>query len=188
MRTESVLYMLSRYGAKYPEVASTVDQFSNFVSEKKDCFHRTLKEGHVTGSAWVVNETGRKVLLTHHKKLGRWLQMGGHADGESDILAVALREVKEESGLDKVEPISREIFDIDIHMIPQTGSEAEHFHYDIRFALVNLGNEEFVVSEESHDLCWVEISDLSEFTKDESMLRMARKWRAQPVAGGDAAR
>lgn len=177
--------MLSRYKEKYPEEAVTVDRFSNFVSVNEDCFQRTLKEGHVTGSAWVVDRAGKKVLLTHHRKLDRWLQMGGHADGESDVLSVALREVEEESGLREVEPISNEIFDLDIHLIPERGNEAEHYHYDIRFALVNLGSEEYIVSEESHDLRWINISEVSELTEEESMLRMVRKWQAQQVAVGD---
>lgn len=185
---ESVLCMLARYEEKYPEEAATVKRFIKFVSGNEDCFQRTLKEGHVTGSAWVVDETGKRVLLTHHRKLDRWLQMGGHADGESDILAVALREVEEESGLEEVEPLNGEIFDIDIHLIPERGSEAEHFHYDIRFSLMNIGSEKFIVSEESHDLSWIEISNISKFTKEESMLRMVRKWKAQQVAGGDATR
>lgn len=188
MSRESTLRMLRSYGEKYPEEADTVNRFIKFVSEKDDCFHRTLKEGHVTGSAWVVDETGKKALLTHHKKLDRWLQMGGHADGESDLLAVALREVEEESDLEEVEPLSDEIFDIDIHLIPKRGPEAEHFHYDIRFALVNSGSEEFTVSEESHDLRWVKISDISKFTEEESMLRMARKWVAQQAAGSGVPR
>lgn len=185
MSRESVLNRLSRYKERYPEEAVTVDRFSNFVSVNEDCFQRTLKEGHVTGSAWVVDRAGKKVLLTHHRKLDRWLQMGGHADGESDVLSVALREVEEESGLREVEPISNEIFDIDIHLIPKRGNEAEHFHYDIRFALMNLGSEEYIVSEESHDLRWINISEVSELTEEESMLRMVRKWQAQQVAAGD---
>lgn len=179
MSRELTIDMLRRYGEKYPGELATVQRFIKFVSENEDCFERTLEEGHITGSAWVVDETGEKALLTHHKKLDRWLQMGGHADGESDILAVALREVEEEAGLEEIKPVSDEIFDIDIHLIPKRGSEAEHFHYDIRFVLVNSGSEAFTVSEESHDLCWIKISDISKFSEDESMLRMARKWGAQ---------
>lgn len=184
MSRETVLCMLQRYRDRYPEEAATVDRFTKFISENENCFHRTLKEGHVTGSAWLVDKTGKKVLLTHHRKLNRWLQMGGHADGESDILLVALREAEEESGLENVEPLSSEIFDIDIHSIPERGSEGEHFHYDIRFALENTGNEPYKVSEESHDLKWLQISKVSEFTQEESILRMVRKWDAQSGAFG----
>lgn len=179
MTRESILRMLARYGETYPEESATVERFSQFVSDNEDCFQRSLAEGHVTGSAWVVDATGQKVLLTHHRKLNRWLQMGGHADGDPDILAVALREVEEESGLEEVAPLGTEIFDIDIHLIPARGSEPDHYHYDIRFAVMNMGSEDYTVSEESHDLSWIAISEVPEFTKEESMLRMARKWVAQ---------
>jgi 8-oxo-dGTP pyrophosphatase MutT (NUDIX family) len=186
MGRESILRMLKRYKEKYPEETATVDRFNQFISDNENCFHRSLKAGHITGSAWVVDKTGKKVLLTHHRILGRWLQMGGHADGQSDILAVAMREVEEESGLEKVEPSSSEIFDIDLHLIPERGPEEAHFHYDIRFALVNSGSEKYTVSEESHDLSWIEISNVSEFTKEDSMLRMVRKWSEQNIPDGGA--
>ncbi|MEX0289393.1 MAG: NUDIX hydrolase [Flavobacteriaceae bacterium] len=182
MNRAPLMSMLSRYREKYPKEAATVDRFITFVSDNDNCFQRSLQEGHVTGSAWVVDSTGEKVLLTHHRKLDRWLQMGGHADGESDVLSVALREVEEESGLAKVAPISTEIFDVDIHLIPERGHEAEHLHYDIRFALVNIGDEAYTVSEESHDLKWINISNVSDYTNEESMLRMVRKWEAAPFS------
>ena len=91
-------------------------------------------DGHITGSAWVVDPAGSRLLLTHHRKLGKWLQLGGHSDGEPDTLAVALREAREESGL-RVRPISNAVLDIDIHTIPALKGEPAHLHYDVRFAL-----------------------------------------------------
>ena len=104
--------------------------------------------------------------------------MGGHADGESDLVAVALREVWEESGLCSAKPVSEEIFDIDIHLIPERGNEPAHFHYDVRFAFQVHGEEPFIVSDESHDLDWVSIPELGDYSEEDSMLRMARKWLA----------
>jgi len=173
---------LRRYGDRFPGEAATVERFIAFVSENEDCFKRSLAEGHVTGSAWVVDQGGTKVLLTHHRKLDRWLQLGGHADGNPDILAVALREIEEESGLTHVEPLGGEIFDVDIHLIPERGTEGAHFHYDVRFAVRNLGDESYVVSDESHDLGWITIENLDEVTVEESMLRMARKWASFKTA------
>lgn len=188
MSRDALLGMLKRYQEKYPEELAVVSRLAAFVAEHEDCFHRSLREGHVTGSAWVVDQTGKKVLLTHHRKLNRWLQLGGHADGDSDVLAVAMREVEEESGLEQVQPCSSEIFDIDIHPIPLRGSEAAHLHYDIRFAFVNVGSEAYCVSDESHDLRWIDLQELSKVTQEESMRRMARKWQARSVADGDASR
>ena len=113
------------------------------------------------------------------RKLNKWLQLGGHADGESDLWRVALREVWEESGLKTVSPVFENIFDLDIHHISRLGNEAEHLHYDVRFAMQAIDSTQYVVSEESHDLSWFAIKNLQAFTKEESILRMARKWLTQ---------
>ncbi len=123
MHRNELIRKLRDYQTEWENESDTVEQFIEFVSTNEDCFERKLKEGHITGSAWVVSKDGRQVLLTHHKKLNRWFQLGGHADGNSDILKVAMQEALEESGLERVGPISREIFDIDIHRIPERGSD-----------------------------------------------------------------
>ncbi len=176
MHREDVIQQLRTYEEKWADEASTVQRFVDFISSHAECFERTLPVGHVTGSAWVVNAAGTHVLLTHHRKLNRWLQLGGHADGDSDVLRVALREVLEESGLDDVVPVSIEIFDIDVHPIPARGTEPLHDHYDIRYAMQARGDEAYTVSEESHDLDWIAVESLGSVTQEESMLRMAEKW------------
>ena len=176
MHRSDLLQKLAVYQKQWPEEQATVLRFIDFVKENSDCFERSLSIGHVTGSAWVVNCSGTHVLLTHHKKLDKWLQLGGHADGDSNILRAALREVQEESGLEAFEPVSQEIFDVDIHQIPARKSDAAHDHHDIRFAVRAVGSDEYIVSDESHDLAWVEIQNLAHFTDEPSMLRMARKW------------
>lgn len=173
MHREPLLKLLAEYGTRRADQNETVERYTQFVRDHADCFERSLAVGHVTGSAWLVNEAGTHVLLTHHRKLGRWLQLGGHADGESDVLGVAMREACEESGLSSIEVMDEGIFDLDIHLIPARGDEAAHYHYDARFALRAVGDEGFVVSEESHDLAWVAIDDLGSKTDEESMLRMA---------------
>ncbi len=123
MHRKELIRNLRNYQVEWENEPDTVEQFIEFVSTNEDCFERKLKEGHITGSAWVVSKDDRQVLLTHHKKLNRWLQLGGQADGNSDVLWVAMREAQEESGLEGVGPISRVIFDIDIHRIPERGSD-----------------------------------------------------------------
>jgi len=179
MHREDLLQKLKVYCEHWPDEADTAKRLSDFVEENPDCFKRSLQIGHVTGSAWLVNRAGTHVLLTHHRKLDLWLQLGGHADGNSNILDASLREAREESGLESVEPVTSEIFDIDIHLIPARKSEPVHYHYDIRFAFQTTGPEDYVVSDESHDLAWVEIEKLEQFTTEESMLRMAEKWLAR---------
>ncbi|MFT3806388.1 NUDIX hydrolase [Arenimonas sp.] len=159
--------------------AQVLALFRDFAAASVDCCERTFLAGHFTGSAWLVSADGQRVLLTHHRKLGRWLQLGGHADGDSDLARVALREAEEESGLSDliVEPRP---FDLDRHAIPARGHEPEHWHYDVRFVVRTIGREDFVVGEESHDLAWRDITAIaSDAQADESLRRMARKWLAR---------
>lgn len=148
----------------------------DFLEKAGRPFDRAHASGHFTGSAWLVSGDGERVLLTHHRKLQRWLQLGGHADGDSDLAAVALREAEEESGLQdlSVEP---GIFDVDRHWIPERKQEPGHWHYDVRYVVHAGGHEAFVVSEESLELAWMSIRDVAEaHDTDESLRRMARKW------------
>lgn len=168
-----LLEMLDAYRARFPLEAQVVQRFAAFVDAEPRCYERDCWAGHVTGSAWVLDPDCRDALLTHHKKLGRWLQLGGHSDGDSDTLAVAMREALEESGVG-VRALNGDIFDIDIHEIPARGSEPAHFHFDVRF-LLGATSRDFVVSAESHELAWVPIADMATYTDEESVLRMARK-------------
>jgi len=158
-----------------------VELFRSFAVGHLDCCERTLKIGHFTGSAWLVSADGQRALLTHHRKLNRWLQLGGHADGEGDLAAVALREAQEESGLPGLS-VEGEVFDLDRHFIPERGVEPWHWHYDVRFVVRASDDEGFTVNEESHDLAWRRIDEIAADPQaDESLRRMARKWLARPT-------
>ncbi|MGH8121950.1 MAG: NUDIX hydrolase [Rudaea sp.] len=153
------------------------------MSAQADAAERSLVHGHLTGSAWLVSEDGQRVLLTHHRKLDRWLQLGGHADGDPDLTRVALREAKEESGLSGL-VVAPAIFDLDRHEIPARGDEPAHWHYDVRFVVRATGNEAFSVSDESHALAWREIGAVEKDSDvDDSLQRMARKWLRANQAG-----
>jgi len=177
MSRERIIQDLKNYQLKYPNEASVVDRFVEFVNKHEDCCERSLLEGHVTASAWLVNRSGNHVLLTHHRKLNKWFQLGGHTDGNTNVLEAAKREAEEESGLNHLSVIMPAIFDIDIHLIPDRESEPEHYHYDIRYALQALGSTDYSVSAESLDLKWVPIGQIREYTTEKSMLRMAQKWK-----------
>jgi len=153
-------------------------RYIDFVEKHPNCFDRELAIGHVTGSAWIVDPTGTQVLLTHHRKLDAWFQLGGHADGETDVLAVALNEAKEESGLENIRPIAPAIFDIDIHRIPARKEVPEHDHFDVRFSFCAADPEKIILSEESIDLSWIPLAELESKTTEKSMLRMRKKWQA----------
>ncbi|NER51236.1 MAG: NUDIX hydrolase [Symploca sp. SIO1A3] len=179
MKRKPLIGLLEAYASRWIEEKQTCDRFLEFVRRNPDCFERWLAEGHVTGSAWLVNKAGTHVLLTHHRKLGAWFQLGGHADGESDVAKVALQEAHEESGLGDLHLLDDAIFDIDIHLIPARKTDPDHYHFDVRFIVRAMGSEAFEVGEESLDLAWVEIESISDFTTETSMLRMARKWNGR---------
>lgn len=181
MHRQPLLDQLADYAAKHPDEAETVTRFIDFVRSETDCFERSLAIGHVTGSAWIVNADGSQVLLTHHRKLDRWLQLGGHADGDPDVFAVALKEAREESGLSDFEAVRDGIFDLDIHPIPARKSDPEHLHYDVRYLLRATGATDYIVSDESHDLRWVPLDEVPSLTTEDSMTRMVRKSRDVPV-------
>ena len=185
MHRQRLLEMLQAYQARFPVEARVVQRFAGFVDSEPRCYERDCWTGHVTGSAWVLDPECCEALLTHHKKLGRWLQLGGHSDGDGDTLAVAIREAHEESGV-AIRVLADDIFDIDIHEIPARGGEPAHFHFDVRFLLAATSRK-FVVSAESHELAWVPIADMATYTDEESVLRMARK-SAQLGFGGRGAK
>lgn len=166
-----------RYTARFsgePDLA----RFDAWLRNVPRPFHRETQAGHFTGSAWLVSADGERVLLMHHRKLQRWLQLGGHADGDADLPNVALREAQEESGLADLHVLP-EIFDVDLHTIPARRDEPGHWHYDVRYVVVARGSEAFTVNEESLDLAWRSIADLAaDPAADASLRRMARKWLA----------
>ena len=180
MHRNAVLSLLRKHGGRVLdayEVEMTAATIT-FVEAEVDCLRRECVPGHLTGSAWIVSPDRTRTLLTHHRKLGKWLQLGGHADGEEDLLGVALREAREESGLVHVRAVSAEIFDVDRHWIPARKTEPGHDHYDLRFVIEADPTEALVISSESKDLAWVEVARVTALNAEESMARMVRKTAA----------
>jgi 8-oxo-dGTP pyrophosphatase MutT (NUDIX family) len=160
-----------------PEEAPMRERMLTLLDGTPDCFLRTSFPGHFTGSALVVNGDGSKVLLHHHRKLDKWLQFGGHCDGDEDVLRVARREALEESGIDGLIVASERPFDLDIHEIPARGTEPAHFHYDVRYMLIAPSSATPVLSGESHDLRWFSHEELAPLALDDSLRRMIAKWQ-----------
>jgi len=175
MHRQPLLTKLREYQPYDSHERDMYETLVRFVETESECFERSLKIGHITGSAWIVDTSGTRALLTHHHKLDRWLQLGGHADGDPDILRVALREAHEESGLPNIRPLSEAIFDVDVHPIPARGDEPRHFHYDVRFLLEADANAPLVISSESKDLAWVPLNEMTHFTDESSIARMTAK-------------
>ena len=161
------------------EQAETRRRMLDLIARHPRTAHRReCLEGHLTASALVVDAGGERVLLTHHKKLGRWLQLGGHCDGDANLPGVALREAVEEGGIADLR-IDPAILDLDIHPIPEHGAVPGHLHYDVRFLVRAPPGAEPVVSEESHDVQWVGVEEALELVEDVSLRRMLRDWQAR---------
>ncbi len=175
MHRHDILEKLSKFAPRDRRDSECRDQFIEFIKANQGCFERSLEVGHITGSAWIVNPGRNRYLLTFHKKLDLWLQLGGHADGKADVLEVALLEAREESGIEQVTPLSVQIYDLDIHRIPGHQGVPEHLHYDVRFICEADDRRVLTISDESHDLRWLTAKEVLERTSEESILRMLRK-------------
>ena len=177
MHRQDILAKLAAYKPMDANDAAQRDRITIFVQNHPDCFERSLAVGHLTGSSWLINRTGDRVLLTHHRKLDMWLQLGGHADGNCDILDVALQEAREESGLDRIHAVSDDIFDLDVHRIPPHGQTPAHDHHDVRFLLQADTEDHYIISDESHELRWCTPDEALQLSTDTSVQRMVRKWQ-----------
>lgn len=176
MNRNELVDSLRSYETSYLEEKDFIPRFLSLLINFENCYERALLSGHMTGSAWIVTRSGTSALMVHHRKLNRWLQPGGHADGLENILEVARKEAEEETGLKSLKLHSSTIFDIDIHVIPSRKSEVAHFHHDIRFLFTADPKEEYVVSEESNNLSWISLDIMSDYIgENQSIHRMVSK-------------
>lgn len=182
MHRRGMLELLDGYCDQCPDETEFASRIRALVVEHSNCFDRDCMPGHITASSWILSHDLRNVLLTHHRKLDRWLQLGGHADGETDVLEVALKEAREESGMGNFQviwPATPHVpFDLDVHQIPAFGDVPEHEHHDIRFLLVAGADQELVISRESNDLRWFPLDELNLILDHESLSRLDRKARS----------
>jgi len=167
----------------FKEDLSVPERFLTLLDKSKDPFSREEYPAHITGSCFVVNPQGTEILLMKHRKLGKWLQMGGHCDGDSDLERVALREAKEETGSKDIKLFkwpqlsSSFIPDLDIHEIPARKGEPTHFHFDIRYFGVCFSPEQLNRSEEEClDLAWFSWEKAFSIAQEESMHRQFDKF------------
>ena len=170
-----LIQLIKNYSERYPDEKVAITMLS-FIEDEKNHFSRSNHHGHFTGSAWILNPDKSKILMTYHKKIGKWLQLGGHADGEKDLLKVSQREAIEESGMNNFVTLSNEIFDMDIHEFPAIGSDPKHLHYDIRFLLeADPDKESLTISNESHDVAWIPLDQIAHYNSEKSIMRMVDK-------------
>ncbi len=130
--------------------------------------------GHITASCFIIE--GDRLLLQHHKRLDRWLQMGGHVDGDESPVQTALRAGAEESGLRDLELVFDEVFDLDVHAIPAGKGEPDHRHFDVRFLARTAFPEAISIDpSESNDLAWVALDRAVALMNEEASTRVIRK-------------
>ena len=172
-RVSSLRTLLEAYepeAEEFASVARIVDVISGDSAALADDHY---VPGHVTASAFVVDKSHKRLLLIHHGKLHRWLQPGGHIDPGEDVLAAAIREVEEETGIVAV-PLEASVFDVDVHAIPANGGRPPHNHYDVRF-LLEATNENFTDSDEVLGVQWVSYDEVVTLTTEDSVTRPTAK-------------
>lgn len=166
--------ILEGYAAPDAVQAATRDRVLAFIeAHPADAHLRSCVPGHLTASALLVDHAGERALLTFHRKLGRWLQLGGHCDGDANLLGVALKECQEESGIEEL-TIDPAVVDVDIHEIPARKAEPAHLHLDTRFIVRATEGAQEVISDESLELRWFAPHELADIEIDETLLRLFR--------------
>lgn len=160
---QHLLELLHNYVPKSPTEAGEVHIFKHFVENNSNCFLRENLVGHVTASGWIVDEKLEHVLLHLHKKTGRWMQFGGHNDGDPNVLNVAKKENLEETGLTSCKLFSATPLDIGVRFVAEHKSVPEHVHFDVCFIFTADKNEPFNVDVgESTHLAWFKLEDAAQ--------------------------
>lgn len=189
MRLARLREQLRNYRPADDREAGFVARMLELTESEAACERAHFVPGHFTASAFVLSPDRRDLVLIHHKKLGIWVQPGGHVEGsDGDLASAARREVLEEVGLAPLEPfvgqgatrdssVASPLFDVDIHVIPARKNEPLHEHFDVRFAFV-AQTRTLVHSEEVADLRWLPLAEVQGIATDESVLRAVKKLRA----------
>lgn len=165
-----------RYPATTQRDRNNAQRLQQFMDDTVEPFDRTTLTGHVTATAFVVDRQRKYTLMLHHRKLDMWLPPGGHCDGNADVLETAIRETQEETGINQVTIIGSDIFDIDIHLIPASSREPEHYHYDVRFLMeVDRNARTDINNDEALNLQWIKIDRLEDYTRLPSVLVLRDK-------------
>lgn len=174
--------LLQSYMPTTPEEKVYQQKMLELLQACDDCFLRSCRVGHFTASAFLLNHKKTHALMLHHRKVGNWFQPGGHCDGDPDVLAVAIKEAQEESGIEEIRPLNPHVFDIDIHLFPTYKDEQAHYHYDVRFVLHAYGDDTLHQNHESKALEWIDVQATKIPNEDPSVKRLFTKWQAQLAA------
>lgn len=179
MNKAKIIQALQNYSPDNTSEINFKQEILDFIHQNpEDYYKSSFQLGHLTGSAWIVSPDYQLVLLTHHRKLNKWLQPGGHTEEQDeDMQTTALREAQEETGLNEMELAQTEIFDLDIHLIPARGEMPAHPHLDFRYLIFASPNERLNITAESNDLRWFKLEEVVQLIDNESIMRMLDKTR-----------
>lgn len=177
----ALLVLLTAYSPSEPDEQSYRLQMLDLAAAAVDPFGRDqYTPGHFTASAFVVHPDGDRVLLIHHGKIGIWVQPGGHVDPtDTDLIEAARREVAEETGITELHPIADGLFDIDVHVFPESPGQPRHLHFDLRFGFV-AGDAAITPVDEVRDCRWVAWEDLASLGAGRSVLRPVGRLLGRP--------
>jgi 8-oxo-dGTP pyrophosphatase MutT (NUDIX family) len=179
---------------RYQPVDETEDRhhralMSHLVHTKAPLSRSKYRPGHVTAGLFIVDLESNRLLLHHHRRLDRWLPMGGHLESGESPAEAALREGGEESGLQDLQLVSEDILDVDKHVIPATEDEPEHFHFDVRYVAQTQRPDAIAMdAAESKELAWVDFDRALELMDDESSRRAIKKIRERIIGPAGSAR
>ncbi|MFJ2111051.1 MULTISPECIES: NUDIX hydrolase [unclassified Streptomyces] len=175
LHDDAVLVLKELEGLEGSEDQSELRKlYLDHLAAHPDGVWKTCAAGHLTASALVIDPDRGQVLLTLHKKLGMWLQMGGHCEpGDGTLLRAALREAMEESGILDLVPVRESPVRLDRHPIPAPC----HWHLDVQYAVLAPPGAVERISEESLDLRWFPYDEVPGVA-DESVVRLLEQTRA----------
>lgn len=151
-----------------------------FINKNDDYLLRNNKVGHFTASNWIVNKDKTKVLMIYHNIYKSWAWTGGHADGEENLMNVAIKEAQEESNLKNIRPLSDGIFSLEVLTVDSHIKRGEyvssHLHLNCTFLFEADEEEELKIkADENSDVKWIDINEVVELTREENMKPIYKK-------------
>lgn len=171
--------LVGRYKLHTKRDEHNAERVCALIEQSPGAFERDDSFGHVTASGFVLNTARDSLLLTHHAKWDCWLPVGGHCDGIRDPFFIAQKEAYEEAGLSRITAISTDVFDIDIHAVPEWNGQRSHLHFDIRFLFGAAESDIVRISEESKELQWVPFDQIEKYNSQYSVAVFLEKLRLQ---------
>ena len=178
LRKENLIRQIENYHPFNEQEEMDKDLILEWIRKNENAFSRENNVAHITASAWVVNKDRSKVLMIYHNIYNSWSWLGGHADGETDLLSVAIREVKEEAGISYVRPVSEEIFSlesltVDGH-VKKGKYVSSHLHLNITYLLEADSEEQVSVkADENSGVAW--------FSPEEALEKSTEPWFVEHI-------